>query len=156
MNALGSTVRGRSRRRDRRTGVAGLLASLAPALRRADTGLLRAMFEEGTRRLVGATRVQLCDAAGARQSRSPDVVALDVPTAEPARPIVLEATGQTSRRFDEWDLQLLAMASQLAALVVELERARAARGAVAPVTMRDGAAPIIGSTPGMRALRTSI
>ena len=45
---------GRTRQRDRRQGLATLVASLAPALRRRDGQVLRTIFEEGTRRIVGA------------------------------------------------------------------------------------------------------
>ena len=44
----------RSRQRDRRAGLEGVLASLTPALRRSSGSLLRPIFEEAARRVVGA------------------------------------------------------------------------------------------------------
>jgi hypothetical protein len=148
---------GRARQRDRRHGLASLLASLAPALRRPEPNGLRAIFEEGARRLVGADSVRLRDrtdppdATLARASRG---LALDVPTSESGRPAVLEASSPPLRRFDDWDVQMLQLASQLAALVVEVERTRGS-GPRAGATA-DGAAPLIGSTPAMRTLRHKI
>ncbi len=67
----------------------------------------------------------------------------------------LEAVRRPARRFDEWDLQLLAVATQLAALLLEAERAHGPRAA-APPLVHDGAAPLIGSTAAMRTLRQTV
>jgi transcriptional regulator with PAS, ATPase and Fis domain len=60
----------------------------------------------------------------------------------------------------DWDLQVLSMAAQVGALVMEIERLRtqlARAGLCASNRVRrDGAAPLIGSTPVMRALRDAI
>ena len=62
-------------------------------------------------------------------------------------------------RLGEWDFQILGIAAHLGALVLEIERsrlqlARAGLGA-APRVRRDGAAPLIGSTPVMQTLRST-
>jgi transcriptional regulator with PAS, ATPase and Fis domain len=134
---------------------------LAPALRRSEGRLLRGVFEEGVRQLVSARSLRLRDdervlerAAGAPGQ----VIALEVPLGDSPARTVLEAISEPRMRFDDWDVQMLAAASQLAAMVIEIERLRAAgtRGAVAPGRPRDGAAPLIGSTPVMRTLREKI
>jgi hypothetical protein len=120
---------GRLHRRqpERRAGLGHVLASLIAAIARADAPL-RGIFEEGTRRLVHAQQLRLHD-----------------------------GPPQPHRRFDDWDVQLLQLASQLAALVVELERGqRLAPPALAAGPPGDGATPFIGSAALMRALRQKI
>jgi two-component system, NtrC family, response regulator HydG len=154
--------RGRSRQSDRRVGFAGLVASLAPAARRGDSRLVRSVFEEGVRRLVCAQTLRLKNEPRGSTVRGTDstaqVVTLDVPMGEQGRPCSIEAVSHPATPFDQWDLQVLSFASHLAALILELERNRLATGATAlhgPRT-RDGAAPLIGSTTVMRALRDKI
>lgn len=118
----------------------------------------RLAFEETTRRIVGAEQVRLREGrpsstVGARAPEATSVV-LEVP-GDPARPMHLEATALPTRRFDDWDLQVLALASQLAAILLEIERARGLRPLAVPLP-RDGAAPLIGSTAIMRALRQKV
>jgi two-component system NtrC family response regulator len=86
---------------------------------------------------------------------------LEVPSAHGSKAGVLEATVDPGCRLSEWDFQLLATAAHVGALVLELERTRARlahAGGQAPVARpaRDGAAPLIGSTPAMQALRSSV
>jgi transcriptional regulator with PAS, ATPase and Fis domain len=146
------------RQPERRAGLGQVLASLVAAIARADAPL-RGIFEEGTRRLVRAQQLRLHD--GPPQptaARGPaQALALPVPLADARRALVLEAISQPHRGFDDWDVQLLQLASQLAALVVEIERGqRPASGALASGPPRDGAAPFIGSSPVMRALRQRV
>jgi transcriptional regulator with PAS, ATPase and Fis domain len=71
--------------------------------------------------------------------------------------VVLEATSHPHRRFDDWDVELLTAAGHLASLVLEIERHPQTAGTTtAGDAPRDGAAPFIGSTPVMRALRHKI
>jgi DNA-binding NtrC family response regulator len=150
--------RPRSRGVDRRASFAGFLASLASGVeQQAKPHELRAAFEEGVRRLVpvqtslrGEPRIP----AVPRPS-SPDRLSFEIRTSDPAHPACLEFVVDAGHRLDEWDLQALAMASHLGALVVEIERRRAATPARALVAVQspDGAAPIIGSSEVMRALR---
>ena len=149
------------RQRDRRAGLAGVLASLAPALRRTQAHILRNVFEEGVRRLVAARSIRLHEVnrtPAVRATEAPgQVVTLEIPTGDATHPIVLEAVSEPAGRFDAWDIQLLAQATQLAALVLEIERGRPAAGRSPAIGRpRDGAAPLIGSTPVMRALRERI
>ena len=150
--------RPRVRRRDRRAGLAVLLASLVPVLRRTDVAGLRVVFEETTRRLIGAVQVRIREgpAAAALSSRDPAVapVILEIP-GDATRPMHLEAVNTPARRFDEWDLQLLALASQLAAVLLDMERLRGLAPLAVPPP-RDGAAPLIGSTAAMRTVRQTV
>jgi len=86
-------------------------------------------------------------------TRTAESVVLDVPTADPARQVVLEATFEPGRPLDEWNVELLSAAAQLGALVVEADFRRTC----VPGRPRfDGAAPLIGSTPMMEALRDRV
>ena len=148
--------RGHTRHRDRRTGVATLVTSLIPALHRAEGALLRRAFEETTRRLVFADRVVLRDGprdAGVQRGLA-QIVSLEVPSSDRTRSTYLDATSVAGRRFDEWDVQVLGLASQLAAFVLEVERLRAPRSST--VVPNGAAPPVVGSTSVMRALRQRI
>lgn len=147
------------RQRERRAGMGSVLASLTPALARADAPL-RALFEEGMRRLINAQHLRLRDGT-TDQAAAPQGLAhrlaLPVPTADPMPAVVVEAVSQPHRRFDDWDVQVLTLATQVAALVLEIERTRhGARSGALVGQPRDGAAPFIGSTPAVRALRQTI
>ena len=162
-----------TRQRDRRSGLDGLLASLTPALRRSGAQL-RPIFEEVTRRLVSAEHLRLVDApagfvpigaaSGAR------AITVPVPADGPAGAMMLEAVSAPGRSFEPWELQVLHGAGLVAALLLEIERARQSLRAPGPTAgtaatppkagipprWPDGAAPLIGSTPAMRVLRHKI
>jgi transcriptional regulator with GAF, ATPase, and Fis domain len=161
-----------ARQRDRRRGLDGLLASLTPALRRT-SGPLRPIFEEVTRRLVCAEYLRLIDTPGSGPAvTGAGTRAIVVPVPSEVRSgIVIEAVSARGRSFDAWELQVLHAAGQVAALLVEIERARCTpRGsapgtptmavtpaaAATPPRYPDDAAPLIGSTPAMRVLRQRI
>ena len=129
--AGGSPERAKTRRRERRAGLGGLIASLLPALRRTEGTALRVAFEEAARRLVGADVVRVREGhapAVPTRSDTPTTVVVEVP-GEGSRRMVLEAGCAVPRRFDDWDVQVLATASHVAALVLEIERARGGRPA---------------------------
>lgn len=152
------------RQRDRRVGFEEFLALLARALGvRNEPSLLRATFEDSLRRLLPVRTIQLRDGAsrwlGRGGAMGAEAIALDVPAADGASPGVLEATFDPGSRLGEWGFQILGVAAHVGALVLEIERVRArlARGVLpASRTRRDGAAPLIGSTPAMHALRSNI
>ena len=114
--------------------------------------LLRARFEEELRALVHARSVTVrdcpSDAAG-----HPDVVSFDVPSAPWATPAWLEASFEPTQPVDEWQRRTLSVAAHVASLLVQIEHAsgrwgRPKRG--------DGAAPLIGSSAPIRAVRERI
>ena len=131
------------------------------------------MFEEVTRRLVCAEHLRLVDAPGggpAGPGADTRAVLVPVPS-EPRSTVVLEAVSARGRSFDAWELQVLHAAGQVAALLLEIDRARhtprapvaaapALPGSSPPAIMSppcaEQAAPLIGSTPAMRVLRHRI
>ena len=153
------------RQRDRRNAVADMVAALTRALdRRHDVSLMRGVFEQTLRRVVPLRTVQLREGNGRWRRRQeaapgPESVAFDVPGSEPPLSGVLEATFDPGCRLGEWDFQVLGIAAHLGALVLEIERSRlqlARAGMATPRVRRDGAAPLIGSTPIMQGLRSQI
>jgi hypothetical protein len=154
-----------ARQRDRRQAFADLLTALTRALdRRNDISLIRGAFEEMMRRVVPVRTVHLRE-AGSRWAHRPDALgpesfAVEVPGADPLNTGVLEATFDPSSGLGEWDFQMLGLAAHVGALVLEIERSRLqlARAGLWTLnrTRRDGAAPLIGSTPIMDTLRASI
>ena len=87
------------------------------------------------------------------------LISVDVPTADPRIVAALDAVPHDARRFDEWDLQVLTMAGRMAGVLLEVDALRRTQRASALRVFPgkpDGAAPLIGSTPVMRALRDRI
>src|SRR5262249_34366604 len=155
------------RQRDRREALADLLAALTRALdRRHDISLMRGTFEEALRRMVPLRTVYLREAGSRWNGRSdassaPESVALEVPGADPEWPGLLEATFDPACRLGDWDFQMLRVAAQIGALVLEIERsrlqlARAGLFVSNRATRRVLMTPLVGSTPAMRALRDTI
>ena len=152
------------RQRDRRTALGDLLSALTHALgERHDASLLRGLFEETMRRVLPIRTIQLRD-RNSRWSNRPgsdagiESIALEVP----GRPSggIIEATFDPGCGLGEWDFQLLGVAAHVAAFVLEIERVRIqmARAGLGPAVRprREGAAPLIGSTPPMHLLRSRI
>ncbi len=171
MAAGGAGVEGRaggrpwSRQRDRRTGINALLASLAQGLRdERAASVIRERFECGLRQVVPVRSVRLRETAPAYPlgpqptSSTTESLCLDIPMSGLGRRARLEATFDRASGLDEWDFQTLGAAAHLASLVLEIEHgANAAQEAAArPGSHADGAAPLIGSSDAMRALRERI
>jgi len=154
------------RQRDRRRTLGEVVATLARTLAtRNDAGSLRGVFEEALLRTLPLRAVALRDSSRRWASDRPDdlleTLAFEVAGATPAQRGTLEAHVDRRRRLGEWEVQLLGQAAQLGTLVLELERSRgtgAPRGSMCPPPRprRDGAAPLIGSTPAMAGLRDRI
>src|SRR6267142_991282 len=154
------------RQRDRRHVLGDLLAALTRSLdRRLDISLMRGSFEATLRRALPLRAVHLRESGSrwtnqAQAATAPESVALEVPGGDPDAPGVLEATFDPGCCLGEWDFQLLGLASHIGALVLEIERARVllARAGLAGLNRlrRDGAVPLVGSTPAMRDLRLTI
>jgi two-component system response regulator HydG len=155
------------RRRERRQALSELLAALAHGLDPgSDLALLRRTFEELVQSIVPVRSVRLRELAGRWSPSRGDMtadsesIALEVQSSDPLTPAVLEATFDRHQRPGQWDFQMLGISAQVGALVLEIERTRAllARSGLMAVTRRkrDGAAPLIGSTPAMQLLRSTI
>ena len=158
----GRSTRDWTRARDRRSRFSNFLAYVAGGLSSAvDTTALRGRLEHGLRELVPARSVQIRNTTEgpARPGIPPasEVIVLDVPTGQPARQANLEVAFDPACGLDDWDFQLLQTATYVAALILEIERARGGRAT--PSTHPpawDRPVPLIGSSPGMRRLREQI
>ncbi len=154
------------RQRDRRQALAELLAALTRSLdRRNDVSLMRGAFEETLRHVVSVRTIQLREAGSRWANRpagasGPESFALEVPGTDPAAPGLLEATFDPGCCLGEWDFQMLGLAAHVGALVLEIERSRLQLIRAGLLNSnrvrRDGAAPLIGSTAIMQALRSTI
>ncbi len=154
------------RQRDRRRAIGDLLSAVTRVLdRRTDLLLMRGAFEEVLRRIVPVRSVHLRN-AGNRWAMAADgtagaeSIALEVPGSDGATPHVLEATFDPGCRLGDWDFQILALAAQMGAFILEIERGRTqlARAGLLPNgrPRHDESSPLIGSAPAMLALRETI
>src|SRR5712692_9271639 len=154
------------RQRDRRHVLGDLLSALTRSLdRRLDVSLMRGSFEATLRRAMPLRAVHLREGGSrwtnqADAASAPESLALEVPGGDPDVPGVLEATFDPGCCLGEWDFQLLGLASHVGALVLEIERSRVqlARAGLAGLNRlrRDGTVPLVGSTPAMHELRSTI
>ena len=152
------------RRSDRRRGIVAVCQALAASLMREEGEATRTRFLDGVRRVLpAAASVALRDwRAGETPVAAPNerrLLSVDVPTADPRIVAALDAVPLETRRFDEWDLQVLTLAGRMAGVLLEVEALRRTQRASAFRVFPgrpDGAAPLIGSTPVMRALRDRI
>ncbi|MGE5246381.1 MAG: sigma-54 interaction domain-containing protein [Betaproteobacteria bacterium] len=152
------------RQRERRRGLGELAAALTRTFERhAEGAPLRSAFEESLRRVVPARSIHLREAGDRwsdRDREGIESVAFDVPVPDGIPPSVLEATFDRGSHHGDWDFQMLGLAAQMAGLLLDVERARRQLARLvmtgAPRGSRDGAAPLIGSTPPMVALRAAV
>jgi DNA-binding NtrC family response regulator len=160
--APGVAARSWVRGTDRRSALAGLLAAITRCLQQQDreTFALRKTFEQCLTRILPLRWAEIRDApVGSSIPRpAPDIVTVPVPTSDPARPITLQTRVEPGRALGDWDHQVLHALSHVAALVVEIEHAgaRPRPNLTLAAVRADGAAPLIGSSPAMRALRERI
>lgn len=155
-------TRPRPRPADRRAGLHAVLRDLATELQTSgDRVDLTAVLTANLGALMPVRDVRLSELKGVSALRdglpvrARDYVAFAVPVADPARRIVLEATFDAEPGLDGWSAQLLESAARLAALVLEAQRQV---GSPMPVLARrrDGAAPLIGASAVMQALRERV
>jgi hypothetical protein len=150
-------VSGRRRRAgDRRAAFHDFLAFLSGGLSgEAHPRALRLRFEEGLRKLVPARALGLRQGPLDSRSRAAgaELLSLDVPGAAPDA-VRIEALFDPASGLDDWDLQMLQTARYIAALVVEIERARVN----APFRRARPAEsfPLVGSSREIAALRERI
>jgi len=149
------------RQRDRRLGIGDVLMALTRAMAdRTDMTGMRDAFEQVLPRVVPVRSVEIRDAIKWGRAESVESIALDIPGAPPSAPALLEACIEPGTRLGDWDFQVLTLAAHAGAMVLEVERARMAlarAGFGPPIkAKRDGAAPLIGSSSVMQALRARI
>lgn len=114
--------------------------------------LLRLRFEEELRAMVNARSVVVRDCPPDANTQ-PDVLSFDVPSAPWATPAWLEASFEPTQTVDESKRRTLSVAAHLAALLVQIEYASGRWGRP---RRDDGAAPLIGSSAAIRAVRERI
>jgi transcriptional regulator with PAS, ATPase and Fis domain len=137
---------------DRRRSAAALLAAVTSGLAARDTVLARERFEQVLRSLVKARSIVLCDdpigVAG------DNVMTFPVPGGVPHHRARIEAVFDPPRLLDGWTCQVLEMATHVAGLILEIDRAQGR--SLAGRNRVDGAAPLIGSSAAIRAVRDRI
>jgi len=144
------------RNEDRRRGTAALMAAVTTGLSLADPRGARERLEEELRIALHARSVRLRDEAGPA-GPPPDAVCFDVPSALGDGRARLEVIFEAPRPLDDWTCQLIEAATQLASIVLELERAAGRLLLGSPARQStDGAAPLIGSSEAIRRVRERI
>ena len=135
-----------------------ILTALGAGLRHGTERDLSSIFEHELRQLLAVRGVRLRELPARYQARlvtptrTAGSIVLDVPTSDPRVQAVLEASTDPSRALNDGDLDLLDAAAQLGGLVLEACRVKPPSAH----QLRDGAAPLIGSSPGMEALRQRV
>ncbi len=141
---------------DRRLGAAHLVAAVASGASIArEPRAARERLEEELRAALQARSVILREDPVAPMPPAPNAIAIDVPAGSAEARARIEAIFDAPRLLDDWTCQLMETAGQLAALVLEIERASGRIGA-GPRKPADGAAPFIGSSDTMRRVRDRI
>ena len=119
---------------------------------------LRQRFESELRELLNARDLELRD--GPAMSRPPEwTMSVEVVSGEFTLGAIDAVFEEGRATFDEWDQQLIESARELAALVLMIDRAQRGGGLGAAGSAGgrfDGAAPIVGSSGAIRALRARI
>jgi len=152
-------ARGWCRAAERRRGIPALLGAISTALPGArEPKLLRQRFEAELRELLNARAVELRD--GIAMARPPDtVMSVDVNCGDYTLGAIDVSFESEGCGFDDWDEGLVDAACQIAAMVLLIDRAQRGGGLSGgiPVAMScDRAAPIVGSSAPIRALRDRI
>jgi transcriptional regulator with PAS, ATPase and Fis domain len=138
---------------ERRRGIAALLSAVTSGLSVArESGPLRERFEDELRGLVRARSIALRDEP---HPAAPNVTCIDIPHGTSHHRARIEAIFEPSRLLDGWTCQTLESAAHIATLLLEVDRLHG-RPPVAARNKADGAAPLIGSSEGIRAVRQRI
>ena len=114
--------------------------------------MIRERFEEELRTLVRARSIAL---RAEPEPPGPGVMCFEVPVGGGHHRGRIEAVFEAGRRLDGWTCQVLESATHVAGLILEIERATGRLGASAR-GRADGAAPLIGSSAAIRAVRDRI
>jgi proline-rich tail region repeat protein len=136
---------------ERRRGAAALLAAVSSVH---DPRAARERLEEELRAVLQARGVIVREEPASAPA-PPDAICVDVPTAPGETRARIEVFFETNRALDEWTCQVIESGAQLAAIVLELERA-SGRLLASVKRQADGAAPLIGSSDAIRRVRERI
>ena len=150
-----TSTRATGRKGERRRSIGSLLAVVAGALPRArDPRYLRERFEDELRELLNARSVDLRDGVAAQR---PLEGTCSLPITMGGLTLgVIDAAFESGTMLDDWDRHALESARHVAALVLVIDRAIRAGLFGGGRSRVDGAAPIIGSSAGIRAVRARI
>jgi transcriptional regulator with PAS, ATPase and Fis domain len=140
---------------DRRRNAASLVAAVASGISGArEPRLARERLEEELRIALQARAVFLREDPIALMPPPPNALCAEVASVDTRARI--EALFDPPRAVDDWTCLLMETAAQLAALILELERAMGRGAAAALKRPADGAAPFIGSSEAIRRVRDRI
>ena len=144
-----------ARRVDTRCAAATMLTAVTSGLALVrEPRLVRERFEQELRALVKASSVTFRETP--TFSNRPNVLTFDLPGPSQEAGLCLEAVFDPAKPVDEWARQLLTAAAQIAALLVEIERANGRWPLASARSRADGAAPLIGSSHAIRLVRQRI
>ncbi len=151
-----------ARAAERRSGIFPFIRHVAADLIGSNSRRnLPALLTDRLSRLPGIRSIRLNELSAPTATRSlqpikaRDYVAFLVPVKEPGRQVMLEAVFEPRQGPVEWTCQVIEAAAHLASLLMEAERLA---HSPSPLTAaeRDGAAPLIGSSEVMQALRDRV
>jgi transcriptional regulator with PAS, ATPase and Fis domain len=114
----------------------------------------RERLEEALRVALEARIVTLREDPAPLMPPPPNAVSIEVPSDASGPRAQIDAVFDAPRPLDEWTCQLMEAGARLAAMLLEVERAMPR--AVVVKKPRDGAAPFIGSSEGIRRVRERI
>src|SRR3954468_22887765 len=141
--------------RQRRCATEMMLTALTSGLASVrEPRLVRERFEETLRAFLGATSVTFCEEGDVPER--PHIVSCELPALPMDGHPCLVAVFDSKRPVDDRSRQMLASASQVAGLLMELERASGRWPLSSSRGRPDGAAPLIGSSLPIRAVRERI
>jgi transcriptional regulator with PAS, ATPase and Fis domain len=139
--------------------ITDVLSTVASALAASSGGVnLHGVFEYESRRLLGAKSLRLREVPArfharlVTPTRSSESVVLGVPSADPRTQAVLEVSFESGMTPGPEEVHVLTALAHLGGLVLEANRTRASLVA----RREDGAAPLIGSSPLMQAVRDRV
>jgi len=138
---------------ERRRSVAALVTAVTSGLASIrDSIVARERLEEEVCAAVRARSIAICDEPAGPPP--PHVTTFDIPSLWTPHRARLEAVFEPARTLDAWSCQVLEAATHVAALLIEIERGHG-RAPIARAS-GDGAAPLIGSSTAILAVRDRI
>jgi DNA-binding NtrC family response regulator len=145
-----------TRRPEGRCAAATMLAAVTSGLSVvSEPRRVRERFEQQLRLLVRARSVAFRD-DGRSEAQGPHVVTVSLAGGSSNPRARLEAIFDPAHPPDDWARRMLAAAAQVAGLLLELQRANGRWPLGGPSDRVDGAAPLVGSSTAIRAVRARL
>jgi transcriptional regulator with PAS, ATPase and Fis domain len=143
-----------TRRPEGRCAAATMLAAVTSGLSVVgEPRRVRERFEQQLRALVRARSVTFRDDTQVAEPQAPHIVTISLAAGSSNPRARIVAVFEPAHPPDEWARRMLAAAAQVAGLRLELERANGRWPLGRPSDRIDGAAPLIGSSAAIRAVR---